>query len=260
MLKSLRTAAEILLLFTDEAKAIGVSEIARRTGLTKGQVSKILATFRHSGFLQQDPDTRQYSVGVKAFALGSRYVNYHPLAREGLPVLRRLVEQTGHSARLTVMADDVLIYLAQVEGRLLSDTGWRVGTFLPFHATSAGKVTLAFLDKARSAAIIDTLEMEAVGPETITDKSALREQIRRIASRGFGTSRSESTPGLAAVAVPVFGPSNAILSTLSLSYPQHLVTEERERELAAVLHEAARTLSQRMGAVAYPFGDDQNFR
>src|SRR6185437_7521057 len=105
-LKSLSTALRVLTEFTADAPSLGVGELAQRTGLPKGQISKILGTFRRHQILAQDPSTRRYSVGSRAFALGSRFVNYHPLAREALVVMRRVVEQTGHSARLSVMDGD----------------------------------------------------------------------------------------------------------------------------------------------------------
>lgn len=253
-MKSLSTALRVLNQFTEETPRLSVSELTQRSSLTKGQVSKILATFREAGLLQQDPQTRLYSVGVTSFALGSRFVNYHPLAKEGLPILRKLMEETGHSARLTLMTGDSIVYLAQIDGRFLSDSGWRVGMFLPIHATSAGKVTLAFLDSARADQLLSTLDMRQLTPDTIVDKTVLQTQLKEIVRRGYGTARGESTVGLAAVGVPVFGADNKLISVLSLSYPQHLVAESAEEELAALLHDAARVLSHRMDARVYPFG------
>ncbi len=253
-MKSLSTALRVLNQFTEDTPRLSVSELTQRSGLTKGQVSKILATFREAGLLQQDPQSRLYSVGVTAFALGSRFVNYHPLAKEGLPILRQLMEETGHSARLTLMTGDSIVYLAQVDGRFLSDSGWRVGMFLPLHATSAGKVTLAFLESSRTDQLLSTLDMHRLTADTIVDKKALRAQLNEIIRKGYGTARGESTLGLAAVGVPVFGTDNKLLSVLSLSYPQHVVAESAEENLAATLHDAARMLSHRMGARVYPFG------
>jgi DNA-binding IclR family transcriptional regulator len=47
------------------------------------------------------------------------------------------------------MLPSVVVYLLQSERPPLIDTGWRVGMFLPLHATTAGKVTLAFLEPDR---------------------------------------------------------------------------------------------------------------
>lgn len=253
-MKSLSTALKVLLAFTDAQQHQSVGGLAQRTGLTKGQVSKILSTFRAFGLLQQDPQTRLYSVGIEAFALGSRFVNYHPLCREALPLVRRLVDRTGHSARLSVLSDKRIIYLLQADGPLLSDTGWRAGMYLPPHATTAGKVALAFLDDETREEMLAGLEMPQLTPNTVTDKDELRRQLSEIAKTGYASSRGESTAGLGATSVPVFAAQNEMIAMLSLAYPEHVVDRKEEAKLAAALHEAARTLSHRMGSGAYPFG------
>lgn len=253
-MKSLSTALKVLLAFTEAQQHQSVGGLAQRTGLTKGQVSKILSTFRAFGLLQQDPQTRLYSVGIQAFALGSRFVNYHPLCKEALPLIRRLVDRTGHSARLSVLSDKHVIYLLQVDGPLLSDTGWRAGMYLPPHATTAGKVALAFLDEAQREEMLAEMEMPQLTPNTITDKNELRRQLAEIAKTGYASSRGESTAGLGATSVPVFEAQNEVIAMLSLAYPEHVVDRREEPKLAAALHDAARTLSHRMGSGAYPFG------
>lgn len=253
-LKSLNTALRVLMAFTADEPVLGVGELAQRLNLPKGQVSKILSTFRKHGILSQDKPTRRYSVGSRAFALGSRFVNYHPLAREALVAMRHLVEQTGHSARLSIMDGDRVIYLLQREGRFLADTGWRVGMFLPLHATTAGKVSLAFLPSARVEALLGEAPLPAMTPNTITDPAALRRHLAEIRRRGFGTSRGELTPGLGTIGVPVFGADGGITAVLGLIFPEHLVDWADAPDLAATLHEQARGLSQGAGCPVYPFG------
>ncbi len=253
-MKSLSTALRVLMEFAGDEPVLGVGDLAERLGLPKGQISKILSTFRAHGILIQDPATRRYTVGLRAFALGSRFVNYHPLAREALPILRRLVEQTGHSGRLSIMDGDQVVYLLQSEGPLLIDTGWRVGMFLPLHATTAGKVTLAFLEPARVDELLARHELRPITPSTITDESELRQQLEDIRRKGYGTSLGETTQGLGTLGVPVFGPDNKILAVLGIAYPMQSVARSGIPRLAGILHEAARGLSQRLGCRVYPFG------
>jgi DNA-binding IclR family transcriptional regulator len=233
---------------------LGVGELASRTALPKGQISKILSTFRQHQILSQDPATRRYSVGSRAFALGSRFVNYHPLARDALVVMRQVVEQTGHSARLSVMDGDRVIYLLQSEGRLLADTGWRVGMFLPIHATTAGKVILAFLSRARVEQLLGDAVLVPFTPNTITDKAKLLRNLAEIRRVGYGISQGETTPGLGTIGVPIFGPDNQIKAVLGMVFPMHTVDWADAPSLAAMLHEHARGLSQSAGCPVYPFG------
>ena len=253
-MKSLGKALHVLMEFTADAPVLGVVELAVRTGLAKGQVSKILSTFRQHGVLSQDHATRRYSVGPRAFALGSRFVNYHPLAREALVVMRQVVEQTGHSARLSIMDGDRVMYLLQSEGMFLADTGWRVGMFLPLHATTAGKVILAFLPASRVDALLDSAPLMAITRNTITDPAKLRRDLAEIKRKGFGISQGETTPGLGTVGVPVFGSDGQVAAVLGLVFPLHLVDWADAPALAAVLHEHARNLSQGAGCPVYPFG------
>ena len=253
-MKSLSTALRLLMEFTGDQPVLGVGELAERSGLPKGQVSKILSTFRNHGVLTQDPATRRYSVGLAAFALGSRFVNHHPLSREALPILRRIVEQTGHSGRLSIMGGEKVVYLLQSEGPLLIDTGWRVGTFLPLHATTAGKVALAFLEPERVDELLGKEAPQAITPSTITDPEEVRSQLAAIRRTGYGISLGETTQGLGTLGVPVFGRDNGVLAVLGIAFPIQVVPRSDMPRLAAVLHGYARALSQRMGCPVYPFG------
>jgi DNA-binding IclR family transcriptional regulator len=147
-----------------------------------------------------------------------------------------------------------IINLLQVGGPPLSDSGWRAGMFLPIHATTAGKVALAFLDPAVQNEIVDTIDMPQLTSHTICDRDVLRDQFATIVRLGYGVSRSESKIGPGAVGVSAFSPGNSMLAVLSLFFLEHLVGPEEEADLAARLHDASRTLPQRMGCETYPFG------
>ena len=144
-MKSLDSAMRVLMAFMADQESFGVSELSERLALPKSQVSKILATLRSHGLVTQDPATRRYSVGLRAFALGSRFMTFDKLTREALPILHGLVKETGHSARLSVRSGDDVIYLIGAEGPHFVDTGWRAGTWLPWYGSTAGRILLAFL-------------------------------------------------------------------------------------------------------------------
>jgi len=253
-MKSLRTSLRLLMEFMGDQPDFGVSELTERTGLPKSQVSKILSAFHDHGLLSRDPKTRRYAVGLRAYALGSRYVKFDRLSREALPIMRGLVERSGHSVRLSVMEGEDVLYLLGIEGPLFVDTGWRAGTWLPLHATSAGRVLLAFLPEARVEALIANRGMAAVTPETVTDPAVLRRILVQVRSRGFSMQRNETMPGLGTIGVPILGGDQAVIGVLGIAFPVHLVPRERDPALIEMLHQSARVLSQRMGSAVYPFG------
>jgi DNA-binding IclR family transcriptional regulator len=253
-MKSLRMSLHVLAHFVGPQVDLGVAELSERTGMPKGQISKILSAFRDSGFLRQDPATRRYSVGARAFALGSRFINHDQLTREALPLMRDLCARSGHSVRLSVRDGDEVLYLFGIEGPAFVDTGWRAGAYLPFHSTSAGRVILAFMEPDHAAEIVARIEMKALTPHTLTDRGELRQMLARIRTAGFSVQRGETTPDLGTVGVPVFGAHQKVLGVLAFAFPVRHVQPKQERPMAETLHRAARVLSQRMGCQVYPFG------
>jgi DNA-binding IclR family transcriptional regulator len=134
------------------------------------------------------------------------------------------------------------------------DSGWRSGTWLPVHSTSSGRVLLAFMDDEQADRLLSQTPLRAVTPATVTDPAQVRRLVAKVREQGYISQRNETTPGLGAIAVPIFGPHHHAIGTLSLAFPSHLVEVSDEPVLAAALHLAARTLSQRIGCAVYPFG------
>ncbi len=253
-IKSLATALRLLSRFVAAQGPLGVADLARELGLNKSQVSKILKTFRDYGFIEQDAATQKYSVGLNAFALGNNYVNAYPLSRDALPVMRKLVDETGHSAALSIMRGGDVIHLLAVEGRLFIDGRWRVGRFMPYHSTSAGKLLLAFGPPERVDLLLKTRGLPRMTPNTITDERQFRTALQKARKTGISVSRSETYTASAAIGAPVFDATGQAIAVLGLICPEHLLTRQEEERLVAPLQRAARELSFKMGVDTYPFG------
>jgi DNA-binding IclR family transcriptional regulator len=253
-MKSLSSALRILNEFAYRQEPIGVVDLADRLGIQKSTASKVLKTFRDGGFLTQDAVSKKYSVGLNAFALGNNYINANQISRESLPVMRKLVDETGHSAVVSVLQGSDVIHVLAVEGRLFVDGRWRVGRWMPYHTTSAGKVLLAFGPPERMELLLKTRGLPAITPNTITEPRKFRSVIQKVVKTGYAVSRSESIPGSSALAVPLFNEGPHAIATLGLICPEHLLTEAEEERLLPPLQAAGRELSQRFGANIYPFG------
>ena len=253
-MKSLRTSLRLLMEFTDEQPAFGGGVLAERTGLSKSHVSKALAAFVEAGLLKQDPETRAFSVGLRAFVLGARFANYDRLSREAMPILRDLTQRTGHSTRLSVMDGGQALYMLGVEGPLFLDSGWHAGTRVPLHSTTAGRVMLAFMDAGQAEKMLAAAELGRLTEHTITDRTAIRRIVARTRARGYDVQRGETTVGLGTLGVPIFGAGQAILGVLGVAFPTHVIGARDEVRFLDHLHRAARILSLRMGSAVYPFG------
>lgn len=230
-----------------------MKDLCAATGFSKSQVSKILGSFRQAGFLSQDPESREYGVGLRAVALAANYLNAQPLVHESMRHMRRLANETEHTVVLSVLDGDKVIYLVGVEGPHFLDVGSRVGTWLPFHATAVGKVLFAFA-AGNPADAMPRGPLPRYTKNTITDRKELAVQLLKVRREGAGFTTGETSDGLAAQAVPVLGHRASALAALGLVYPLHLVTPKKRVAYTALLHDAARQISLRLGAEVYPFG------
>lgn len=253
-LKSLETAMGVLATFIQSNATRSVTEIVAETGLKKSHVSKILKTFREADLLEQDPVTMRYGVGMGLFVLGSRFAARQVMAREALPIMRQLVDDTSHSATLSILYETSIMHLMAVEGPLYLDGRWRVGTLRPIHATAAGKVLLANMQPPAREDLLARVTLKAFTPLTITDPAILSAQLGHIGKAGFALTRGESAPGLSAISVPIFAENSKVVSALSILMPDQLFDEEKIAALRERMFAAARSLSLKLGAPTYPFG------
>jgi DNA-binding IclR family transcriptional regulator len=249
----LDSALDLLSEFMGSEPDFGVAELAERTGMPKSQVSKILATFRAHQILEQDPRTRRYYVGPRTFALGSRFLNHDPLVRAAMPVLRNLVDQSGHSSRLSIRVGDEVLYLIGLEGPHFVETGWRAGQWMPMHAASAARVLLAFFPPQKIQEVLDTTKMAALTPETLTDRAKLMSMLSEIQQTGVARNRNETAVGLSTLSVPILGRDSDPIAALTLAFPSNIVHAEAEAPLVDMLRAGAQAISYKMGCAVYRF-------
>ncbi|MFO1190805.1 MAG: IclR family transcriptional regulator [Rhodoferax sp.] len=252
-MKSLRTGLRVLLEFEHNQRDFSVTELAQRCGLSKSQVSKILSALVDSGLLVQDPVTRTYSVGQRCYVLGSRFTTYDSLCQAATPVMRELLNRTGHSVRLSVPDGEQTLYLIGLEGPMFMDTGWHSGNSVPFGASSAGRVLMAHLDPQTTDRLL-SLPVPPLTSNTVRDRSMLERLVADARRTGYCVQRNETSLGLGVVSVPLFKAGQQIVGALGLAFPSHHVGADEELQLIHALHEAARAISQRLGCGVYPYG------
>ena len=124
----------------------GLSELARRLGLSKPTCLGILTTLTESDYLIRDGADKAYRLGPKLISLGhtaQESMRVNPAAREEL---RRLSLAYGTTAALSAVIDD-RITLLELVGPPGADVGVRVGQSYPF-APPVGLMFVLWDDEA----------------------------------------------------------------------------------------------------------------
>ncbi len=219
------------------------SEAVRDSGVPKSTAHRLLNELVDIGALRFDEEPRRYSGGLLLARLGSEVASGYDLRQIARPHLEQLHEQTGHTATLGVRNGDEGVYLDKVES---ADFGIRlhseIGKAFPLHCTGIGKVLLAAAPKAEQEQVLRR-KLAALTRNTITDRSALRDELATIGERGYAIDNEEITRGMICIAAPVYGPDGRTAGALSCTFPTW-VRDERgiEKEISAVQF-AARSAS-----------------
>ncbi|MGW3472348.1 IclR family transcriptional regulator [Saccharopolyspora sp. NPDC000995] len=181
----------VLLAFVD-APELGISDIHRRTGLDKSVVHRIVRSAVAHGFLVQDPRTRSYSVGLRAWEIGRGYGGADRVVALATPVLEELSKEHEVTCYLGRLDDLEIVYLALIDSpgpiRIVQEVGGRV----PATTTAVGRALLAELDDAELHRRID-------GRVAPADQERLLAKIAESRAVGTAVNRGEFTTGVASV-------------------------------------------------------------
>ena len=239
-------AMRLLKTFSDSEYEIGISNLARRLGLGKSTVHRLASTLVAAEFLERNPETGAYRLGLALFELGMLVRRKMSFVNEARPYLRALMERTGESVHLTVLDHRSVLYVNNLASphaiRMQSNLGARV----PAHCCSEGKVLLAH-------AAPETLEqLLAAGlaprtPKTIVRPQRLRDELALVRTRGFALDDEELEIGLRSAAAPIRDHRGDVIAAVSIAGPVQRVSKKTLQRFASEVVAAGRAVSQRLG-------------
>ncbi len=225
-----RGLAILFALDRDEASANGglsVTRVAQLVGREKSQVSRTLKTLLEHGLVDRDPDTLGYRLGWRLFVLAGRAGDPNLVAAAG-PLLSRLVQELGETAHLSMLqGTEVMTILTESPGHAVQAAG-RVGRTVPVYCTSSGRALLFDHDLAQLRALLDGVELRALGPNAPRRVDELSRRVEAARARGYALIDEEFETGLVAVAAPVRDFSGRIAAAVNVSAPKFRFGERLE--------------------------------
>lgn len=246
-IQSLERTFAILDCFQDFQPELGVREIARQLDLHPSTVGRILTTLNSLGVLNQDKDTRRYSIGPKVLkwcAVFSRNVDLQAEARPYMQELQRITEET---ISLDIPNGDTRICIERLESPQSLRWVKQLGEIMPFYASASGRILLSFMSPEKKNEILKDIAFEQLTPYTTTDPDLFNTELELTKSRGYAVSESERVEGVSCVAAPIFGVKGEILGALTISGPSTRFPEEKIKEHAELLTKTTNRISQALG-------------
>jgi IclR family KDG regulon transcriptional repressor len=242
--QTVEKALQILLLLGE--KRMSLTQLCEATGYHKSTVHRLVQTLAAYQFVQRDPHSGTYGIGLKVVELGSMRLNTLELKTEAAPYLRQLALYMGHAVHLGIRDDTEVVYIDKIEPvhtlRMFSEIGKRV----PLYSTALGKCLLISLTDQEIARLFKDTAMEQRTARTITTLEGLLEAVARVREDGCAFDEGENEPGIYCVGAPVYDYRGRVIAALSTSVGDPALIHRPET--IERVKETARSIS---GAVGY---------
>jgi IclR family transcriptional regulator, pca regulon regulatory protein len=239
--QSLGRGLSVIRAFDAENPELTLSDVARKTGLTRAAARRFLLTLVDLGYIRTDG--RLFALRPRILELGYAYLSSVGLPEVAQPHMEALVAEVHESSSMCVLDGDDIVYVARVPTRRIMAVAINVGTRFPAYATSMGRILLAGQPEEWLAAYLARTELHPITPRTVTDPRKLRTTLTRAASQGFAMIDQELEMGLRSIAVPVHDPSGGVTAALNVSmHASRGNADSARRELLPPLRRAAQAI------------------
>jgi len=243
-------ALDILERFRGDGGEQGASEIAHALGISKNSTVRLLATLEKRGYVEKNPLTERFQLGLKALELRQSYLRQGGLLNRARPMLETMMAETGETVYLVLLKKAHIVYAAAVESKQAVRVVSRLGTRLPAYCTASGKAHLAFLPEEHIDKLYPNAALQSFTPQTLATKSELKAELQAIAARGYSVDNEEFDREVRCVAVPVFDHTGGVAAAISISGPSFRLSESRiTNELVPLLVPICAELSRQLGYI-----------
>jgi len=238
-IQSVARALRILDALSQHREGLGVGDLAKQLELNVSTAHHLVNTLVDANYVTQ-LDSGQYQLGHAVSRLYSAYALIQQPEARLLKILNQLVSSTQETGYLAGWERDEVVVQAIVEGSQQLRVGaLRSGYRGYTHARAAGKVLLAYLDRAQLAAYLATHPMERRTAHTLTSPAALKADLRLIIKQGFALDQEEFVEGISCVAAPIFAADGQALAAYSISAPTWRLAQNFKPFVAAVQQAAS---------------------
>ncbi|HET6489629.1 MAG TPA: IclR family transcriptional regulator [Syntrophales bacterium] len=251
LIQTIERVSLILDMVGQNPQGTTIKDLSGGLGLPKGTIHRILSSLCYFGYVRQDPETKNYSLGLKLMELGALLGSQLDLRKVAEPVLRDLVEKTGEAAHMVILDRNEIVYIDKIEAR--QTTGGlvmssRVGARNPAHSCAVGKVLLSHLSDKALDSLIREKGLSPRTANTITDPRLLKSHLEAVRRQGYAIDEEENERGIRCLAAPIFDGRGRPVAAISVSGPAVRVTRKVIQDVfRKEVMQAASEISRRLG-------------
>ncbi len=240
--QSLARGLAVIEAFSNERRELTLSDVAARTGLTRATARRFLHTLRDLGYVGFDG--KYFGLKPRVLCLGYAYLSSMNIAEMAEPYMEQVVAELHESCSASVLDGTDIVYLVRVPTKRIMTIALTVGSRLPAHVTSMGRVLLAHLSPAYLDAYFRAASLKRWTPYTLTDEGEIRRILAEVAKQEYAVLDQELEEGLRSIAVPIRDYKKQVVAAINCStHTSRTSAEDLVRRFLPVLQEAADAIS-----------------
>jgi DNA-binding IclR family transcriptional regulator len=229
----------------NSGSSMRLTEICRKVDIHKSKGYTLLNTLMEKGFVEKDPNTKTYSLGLFLLFLSRRMLDHLDLRSVVSPFLDRLALETQSTAFLGLINGDQVFVVAKKDGSNNNRVSAAVGN--RFHITTGahGKAILAFMSKEERTRILSGAELNFYGFNKPLDKKRLEKELKEIRKQKFAKDDGDLTPGINGVSSPVFSSTGGMIGCVLImgTFPK-----KESEDFGFIVKDTAEQISYKLGA------------
>lgn len=243
--QAVERALYLLKVIGEYSTPVSVSEIAKRTGLNRTTVWRLVGSLENQGFVEKDPISKGYQLGYAIYQLNSQNDPYGPLIRRARKTLEKLKEESGETVLLGVPKNNGILTIDQINPnhtiRLIDYSN----TISPLHCSSNGKIFLSLLPEEELRILLDQ-PLKQYSKNTITDPKQLRKELDTIRVQKVGICRGELDENENAISAPIFDSNKNLVAFITIGGPSFRFKENELLSMRERILEAAKDIEKQL--------------
>lgn len=247
--QSVEVGMQLLIKLSCMGANVSISQLAAESQMPASKVHRYLRSLMNTGLVAQDPNTSLYRLGPEALAIGFAAMGHLDVVATSSRILAELRDKVNETCILCVWANrgPSVVRIEPAARSIVVNI--RMGSVLPVLSSASGIICAAFQDDQEIRDMIQSEreQLLAAGKADFVAESELK--IAKARETGMATIR-DLTPGVSAVAAPVFDYLGRLVGVITALGPEIYFDNSIEGAIAKAVSDAAGEASRALGFTA----------
>ena len=227
-----------------QGRDVSLTDLSRELNLPKGTVHRILAALVKNKYLQHNPNTRKYGLGLRFIDIECILNSRETLRAAISPLLKQLYSKCKETVSAAILVGNEIEYVDRYESEMHLRVAINIGTRFPAHCTATGKVMLSSLSDEELRRIYrPRCRLNPQTTNSIVTYPRLRKVLEEVRLEGVARDEEECLIGVHCMAAPIFNRENKVMAAVSISGPRVRLTIEKLEGLKPLLLETTEKIS-----------------